>query len=357
MTLLDPLIPIDLSAPRARTGSPARAGGLVDGYGRVHRDLRVSLTDRCQLRCTYCLPEEFQDWLPGGRLLSGDEIVEVVAVAVDLGIRTVRLTGGEPLLRPDVVDIVARIAALTDAPDIAMTTNGLRLAALAQPLADAGLRRVNVSLDTLEHETFRLITGRDRLDDVLAGLTAARDAGLDPVKVNTVLLPGVNDHEVPALLRRALAEGWSLRFIEQMPLGAGRSWTRDSMVTADRILALLREVADLAPVAVRGSAPAQEWFVDGGPATVGIVASVTRPFCGDCDRLRLTADGQVRSCLFARTEQDLLPVLRGTEDAAAPRRSRIAEVLTGSVAAKQAGHGVGEAGFEQPARPMSAIGG
>jgi cyclic pyranopterin phosphate synthase len=356
VTLLDQPASFDLPV---RVEPEGGAPGLVDGFGRVHRDLRVSLTDRCQLRCTYCLPEEYQDWLPGDRLLTADEIVEVVATAVDLGVRTVRLTGGEPLLRPDVVDIVAGIAALPQAPEVAMTTNGLRLAALAGPLAAAGLTRVNVSLDTLDPDTFRRVTGRARLDDVLEGLAVARAVGLSPVKVNTVLVPGLNDHEALALLRRALDEGWSLRFIEQMPLGADRSWTRDSMVTADRVLGLLRPVAALTPVPARGSAPAQEWLVDGGPATVGIVASVTRPFCGDCDRLRLTADGQVRNCLFARTEQDLLPVLRGTHPYtdAIERRRRIAAVLTGSVAAKQPGHGVGEPGFVQPARPMSAIGG
>jgi cyclic pyranopterin phosphate synthase len=356
VTLLDQPASIDLPLPvEPGEGAPR----LVDGFGRVHRDLRVSLTDRCQLRCTYCLPEEYQDWLPGDRLLTAEEIVEVVAAAVELGVRTVRLTGGEPLLRPDVVDIVGRIAALPGAPEVAMTTNGLRLAALAGPLAAAGLTRVNVSLDTLDRETFRRITGRDRLGDVLSGLAAARAVGLAPVKVNAVLVPGVNDHEAPALLRRALAEGWSLRFIEQMPLGADRSWTSDTVVTAGRVLELLRPVVDLVEVPARGSAPAQEWWVDGGPATVGIVASVTRPFCGECDRLRLTADGQVRSCLFARTEQDLLPVLRhgGVNEEESDRRGRIAAVLTGSVAAKQAGHGVGEPGFVQPARPMSAIGG
>ncbi len=336
---------------------PGPLDPLVDGFGRVHRDLRVSLTDRCQLRCTYCLPEEFQDWLPGGRLLSADEILEVVATAVPLGIRTVRLTGGEPLLRRDVVEIVRRIAELPHAPEIAMTTNGLRLAGLAADLAAAGLDRVNVSLDTLDPETFRRMTGRDRLRDVLSGLAAARDAGLRPVKVNAVLVRGRNEHEAPALLRRALVEGWSLRFIEQMPLDAGRTWSRERMVSAEDTAALLSEAFSLTPLAERGSSPAEEWLVDGGPATVGIVASVTRPFCGDCDRVRLTADGQVRGCLFARHESDLVPVLRDPALDRRGRRHAVEAVLRGAIGRKQAGHGMGEAGFVPPLRPMSAIGG
>jgi cyclic pyranopterin phosphate synthase len=337
---------------------------LVDGFGRVHRDLRVSLTDRCNLRCDYCMPVDFADWLPGPDLLTTDELVEVLDVATSLGITGVRLTGGEPLLRADVVDVVRRISGLTHAPEISLTTNGLRLVDLAAPLREAGLLRVNVSLDTLDPERFRALTHRDRHADVLAGIRAAQDAGLAPVKVNAVLMRGVNDDEAPALLRRALDEGWRLRFIEQMPLDAGGIWMRSTMVTAAETLALLSEHHELTPVPARGSAPAEEFLVDGGPATVGIIASVSAPFCAACDRLRLTADGQLRNCLFARDELDLRaalrdPALARDDDGAqtGARRTEIERRLRLVLASKKPGHGIDDPGFLQPARPMSAIGG
>ncbi len=331
--------------------------GLVDSFGRVHRDLRVSLTDRCSLRCTYCMPADFADWIPSAELLTTDELMRVVEIAVDLGIEEVRLTGGEPLLRPDVVDVVRRLRALPNPPKISLTTNALRLAALAGPLRDAGLERVNVSLDTLDRERFKAMTHRDRIDDVFAGLAAARAAGLTPIKINSVLMRGVNDDEAVALLERALAEGWRLRFIEQMPLDAGGLWARPAMVTADEIQQSLATRFDLTPVPTRGSAPAEEFFVDGGPETVGIIASVTRPFCGACDRMRLTADGQIRNCLFARDETDLRPVLRDPDATDTVVRRRVAELLQGSIAAKLPGHGINDPTFIQPPRPMSAIGG
>jgi cyclic pyranopterin phosphate synthase len=341
-----------------------RVSALVDGFGRVHRDLRVSLTDRCNLRCDYCMPVDFADWLPGPDLLTTDELVEVLDVATSLGITGVRLTGGEPLLRADVVDVVRRISGLTHAPEISLTTNGLRLVDLAAPLREAGLRRVNVSLDTLDPERFRALTHRDRHADVLAGIRAAQDAGLAPVKVNAVLMRGVNDDEAPALLRRALDEGWRLRFIEQMPLDAGGIWMRSTMVTAAETLALLSEHHELTPVPARGSAPAEEFLVDGGPATVGIIASVSAPFCAACDRLRLTADGQLRNCLFARDELDLRaalrdPALARDDDGAqtGARRTEIERRLRLVLASKKPGHGIDDPGFLQPARPMSAIGG
>ncbi len=231
------------------TAEPAR---LVDRFGRTHHDLRVSLTDRCNLRCTYCMPAEGLDWMATPDLLTADEIVRVVRIATDLGITEVRLTGGEPLIRPDVVDIVARLAALPRAPHLSVTTNGLRLATLAAPLADAGLSRVNVSCDTLSPETFGRLTLRNRLDDVLAGIAAARAAGLAPIKINTVLMRGVNDHEAAALLRWALDEGLSLRFIEQMPLDPQHGWNRAMMVTREEIIDSL-ERAGLPP---RGAARA-----------------------------------------------------------------------------------------------------
>lgn len=329
---------------------------LTDSFGREHRDLRVSLTDRCSLRCTYCMPADFSDWIPTPELLTTDEMMRVVETATELGIDQVRLTGGEPLLRPDIVDVVRRITALPKAPRVSVTTNALRLAGLAGPLRDAGLERINVSLDTLDRDRFTEMTKRDRIDDVFAGLSAARVAGLTPIKINSVLMRGVNDDEAVALLQRALDEGWQLRFIEQMPLDAGNLWVRPRMVTADDIQSALSEVFDLSPVPVRGSAPAEEFFVNGTTATVGIIASVTRPFCGACDRLRLTADGQLRSCLFSREETDLRPILRGELDNSA-QSSAIATAIGGCVAGKLPGHGINDPSFIQPDRPMSAIGG
>ena len=330
---------------------------LVDDYGRVHRDLRVSVTDRCNLRCSYCMPADFADWLPGDHLLNVDELLTVIDVAVQHGITGVRLTGGEPLLRPDIVEIVARIRGLTPAPSIALTTNGLRLVTLAEPLAEAGLDRVNISLDTLDRDRFRKLTFRDRLDDVLAGIEAAKLAGLEPVKVNAVLMRGVNDDEAIPLLRHAIANGWHLRFIEQMPLDAQGSWDRSAMVSAHETFALLGSTFELTPVPSRGSAPAEEFLVDGGPATVGIIASVSKPFCAACDRLRLTADGQLRNCLFARDETDLRTALRDPRLSPEEVRARIATLVRASTAAKLPGHGINDPTFIQPARPMSAIGG
>jgi cyclic pyranopterin phosphate synthase len=281
----------------------------------------------------------------------------ILDVATELGIDQVRLTGGEPLLRPDVVDVVRRIYALPHAPKISLTTNGLKLAHVAQPLADAGLERVNISLDTLNRDRFAAMTHRDRLDDVLVGIEAAKKAGLLPIKVNAVLMRGVNDDEAVPLLRRALDNGWQLRFIEQMPLDAGGLWARPTMVTADEIMQLLAAEFDLTPVPTRGSAPAEEFFVDGGPESVGIIASVSRPFCAACDRLRLTADGQFRNCLFARDETDARSVIRDVtlnEDA---RRVAVADILRSVTRAKLPGHGINDPTFIQPARPMSAIGG
>ncbi|HSN06690.1 MAG TPA: GTP 3',8-cyclase MoaA [Candidatus Angelobacter sp.] len=330
---------------------------LVDTFGRVHRDLRVSLTDRCNLRCAYCMPHDFADWLPGPELLTTDELMLVLDVATSLGIDGVRLTGGEPLLRADVVDVVRRINELPKPPEISVTTNGLKLTTLAQPLRDAGLRRVNVSLDTLDRERFKALTFRDRHDDVLAGIRAAQAAGLAPVKVNAVLMRGVNDDEGPALLRRALEEGWRLRFIEQMPLDPSGIWMRSTMITADEIFAALSEHHTLTPVPSRGSAPAEEFYVDGGPATVGIIASVTRPFCAACDRLRLTADGQLRNCLFARDELDLRTALRDESLHGDARRAEVERRLRLVVRDKLPGHGINDLNFVQPTRPMSAIGG
>ncbi|UMG92439.1 GTP 3',8-cyclase MoaA [Nocardioides sp. TF02-7] len=327
---------------------------LIDRYGRVATDLRVSLTDRCNLRCTYCMPPEGLDWLPRDDQLTDDEVVRLIGVAVTrLGVREVRFTGGEPLVRRGLVDIVRRTRALDAGVELSITTNGIGLARTAGALAGAGLDRVNVSLDTVRPDTFLEITRRDRFADVVEGLAAADAAGLGPVKVNAVLLRGVNDDQAPELLAWCLDRGYQLRFIEQMPLDAQHGWSREEMVTADEIFAALDRAYDLTPATEpRGSAPAELFLVDGGPATVGVIASVTRPFCGDCDRVRLTADGQVRNCLFARHESDLRHAMRaGATDA------DLADRWLTAMRGKAAGHGIDDPTFLQPDRPMSAIGG
>jgi cyclic pyranopterin phosphate synthase len=327
---------------------------LLDQFGRVATDLRVSLTDRCNLRCSYCMPPEGLDWLPRDDILTDDEVERLIRIAVErLGVDEVRFTGGEPLIRPGLVEIVSRTAALDPRPRIAVTTNGLGLEKTAAALAAAGLDRVNVSLDTVRGDTFLAITRRDRLHDVVRGMEAAAAAGLTPVKVNAVLLRGVNDDQAPELLAWCVEHGYELRFIEQMPLDAQHGWHRDEMVTADEILGTLENAFELSPHPdERGSSPAELFVVDGGPATVGVIASVTRPFCGDCDRVRVTADGQIRNCLFAREESDLRTALRaGASDQVIADRWRAAMWV------KRPGHGIDDASFLQPARPMSAIGG
>lgn len=348
-----------MAQPVGIGGRPA-VPGLVDRFGRVATDLRVSLTDRCNLRCGYCMPAEGLLWLPKQTLLTDDEVVRLLGIAVQmLGVTEIRFTGGEPLLRPGLVDIVGRAAQLTPRPQLSLTTNGIGLDRLAPALRTAGLDRVNVSLDTLRADRFLELARRDRLDDVLAGLLAADAAGLRPVKINAVLMRGINDDEAAELLAFALRSGYELRFIEQMPLDAQHAWRRDQMVPADEILAQLRAVYTLEPdPRHRGAAPAETWLVgghsgvDGEPARVGVIASVTQPFCGACDRTRLTADGQVRNCLFGQEETDLRGLLRGGAD-----DETIADAWRGAMWAKRAGHGIDDATFLQPARPMSAIGG
>ena len=324
-------------------------------------DLRVSLTDRCNLRCSYCMPEEGLSWLAKEDLLTDAEVVRLVGIAVTrLGVTEVRFTGGEPLLRPGLVGIVAACAELDPRPELSVTTNGLGLARTAGALREAGLDRVNVSLDTVDRATFHTLTRRDRLPDVLAGLAAARSAGLRPVKINAVLIRGVNHQQAPDLLEWCLRQGYELRFIEQMPLDAQHGWDREQMVTAEEILTRLGERFELLPEpqARRGAAPAERWLVagrtaaDGGPARVGVIASVTRPFCRACDRTRLTADGQIRDCLFATTETDLRTALRsGADD------DTLAGLWRTAMWGKKAGGGIDAPDFAQPDRPMSAIGG
>ncbi|RXR28112.1 GTP 3',8-cyclase MoaA [Oerskovia turbata] len=307
---------IALGLPRVRpTGAPSTPGrpdteALVDRFGRVAHDLRVSVTEKCSLRCTYCMPAVGLPAIPRDDLLTPGEIGRLVGIGYRLGIRDVRFTGGEPLMRPDLAEIVRRTRAAAPGVRISMTTNAIGLDKRVGELVDAGLDRVNVSLDTVDRTHFAELTRRDRLPQVLAGIQAALDAGLSPVKLNAVLMPetltGATD-----LLAWAVEHGCRLRFIEQMPLDADQSWARDRLVSAERLLDVLGTRFDLTPVGREDpSAPAEEWAVDGGPATVGIIASVTRSFCGDCDRTRLTAEGTVRSCLFGNEEVDLRALLR-----------------------------------------------
>ncbi len=331
-----------------------RPSGLVDQFDRAARDLRVSVTDRCNLRCTYCMPAEGLPWLPKDEMLSDEELLRLIGIFVRDGITQVRLTGGEPLLRRSLVDLVTGIAALDPRPRIAMTTNGVGLERVAPALAAAGLDRVNVSLDTIDAETFTQLTRRDRLADVEAGMRAAAEAGLTPVKVNAVAMRGINDASVADVLAWCLERGYELRFIEQMPLDAQHAWDRSDMITSEELHATLSERWTLTPLpaAERGSAPAERFLVDGGPATVGIIASVTAPFCGACDRSRLTADGQIRNCLFSEDETDLRgPMREGATD------DELLGLIRGEMWRKRRGHGIGDPGFVQPDRPMSAIGG
>jgi cyclic pyranopterin phosphate synthase len=349
---------IDLGVPSLGPAEPApTSGALIDTFGRIATDLRVSLTDRCNLRCTYCMPAEGLDWMPGDQLLHPDELTRLLGIAVTrLGITSVRFTGGEPLVAKNLEGVVAATAALTPRPEITLTTNGIGLDKRAAKLKRAGLDRINVSLDTVDAAHFARITRRDRLHDVLAGLEAAKAAGLIPVKVNAVLDPVTGLDDAVALLRLCLDRGYQLRIIEQMPLDAGHEWKRGEAVAADDVLAVLQRHFDLRPDPTpRGSAPAELWDVVDGPGVVGkvgIIASVSHAFCSSCDRTRLTADGQVRNCLFARQETDLRALIRaGADDDALEAAWRAA------MWAKAAGHGINDPDFVQPDRPMSAIGG
>ena len=349
-----------LQTPPRHDTPAGRPLTLTDRHGRTARDLRVSLTDRCYLRCTYCMPAEGLDWMPTQDTLSDAEVIRLITIAVrDLGIRQVRFTGGEPLLRRSLADIIAATTQLrTDegrVPATALTTNGLGLDKRLPELVDAGLARVNISLDSLDRERYARLTRRDRLPDVLRAIDAVLAAGLHPLKLNTVVMPGVNEDDILPLAHFALDSGAQLRFIEQMPLGPREEWKRGDMVTADDILARLRTDFELTPVEEpRGAAPAALWTARGvdKQGTIGVIASVTRPFCGDCDRTRLTTDGAMRTCLFSRTETSLRDLMRaGADDAA------LAAAWAGAMREKKPGHGIDDPGFLQPDRTMSAIGG
>ena len=332
------------------------ATDLVDPQGRIVRDLRVSVTDRCNFRCTYCMPEEGMAWLPRSEVLTFEEIERIARVCVErFGFTGIRITGGEPTVRAHLPVLVSKLAAL--GTDLSMTTNGTSLRLLAHELREAGLQRINISLDTLQRDRFVELTRRDALEATLDGIAAALGAGFAPVKVNCVVMRGVNDDEVVDLACWAREVGVVMRFIEFMPLDADGAWTDEQVVPASEIVQRIGAVFPLEAFVERGAQPAQRWrYVDGGGAPgsgeVGVVASVTQSFCSSCDRVRLTADGQFRSCLFATTETDLRPVLRGggNDDA-------LARAISGDVATKWAGHSIGQPVFLRPSRSMSQIGG
>jgi GTP 3',8-cyclase len=346
---------------------------LIDSQGRVLRDLRVSITDRCNFRCLYCLPETeaaqnfyrghwahlpnsapiVQQWVPKAHILSFEEIERAVRLAVSLGIQKVRLTGGEPLLRQNVEDLVARIASIPGITDLAMTTNGFLFPPKAQSLRAAGLRRVSFSLDSLTADNFKKITGRAGLEEVLASIKLAQTLGLHPVKVNAVVIRGLNDHEIEALAGFAREHDLSLRFIEFMPLDSARAWLKEMVVPGHEVLARLQASFDLRPLAADNpSATAKRWSFPDGRGEIGIIAPVSEPFCGHCNRIRLTADGKIRTCLFSVTEHDLRSQLRADASDEA-----IAEWLKGVVWQKEARHHIGEPDFVPPSRSMSCIGG
>lgn len=350
-----------------------QAGSLVDSHGRVLRDLRVSLTDRCNFRCLYCLPETeaaqnfyrghwahmpnaapiVQQWVPRSNLLSFEEIERIVRLAVGLGVQKIRLTGGEPLLRHEVEKLVASIAALDGIADLAMTSNGFLFPQKAKALRQAGLRRVSFSLDSLNRENFKKITGRDGLSEVLTSITLAQELGFSPVKVNAVIIRGLNDHEIESLAAFAQERALSLRFIEFMPLDSARAWLKEMVVTGRELLERLNARFELHPVPLENpSATARRWAFPGGRGEVGIIAPVSEPFCGHCNRLRLTADGKIRTCLFSVTEHDLRSLVRGGAS-----DDELASWLRGVVWQKEARHHIGEKDFVPASRSMSCIGG
>lgn len=346
---------------------------LIDSHGRVLRDLRVSITDRCNFRCLYCLPETeaaqnfyrghwahmpnsapiVQQWVPKASILSFEEIERLIRIAVDLGIQKIRLTGGEPLLRHDIEKLVARIARIKDIEDLALTTNGFLFTQKARALRDAGLRRVSFSLDSLERENFKKMTGRDGLGEVLSSIALAQELGFHPVKVNAVVIRGINDHELRALAEFARERNLSLRFIEFMPLDSARAWQKEMVVTGAQILQRLQEQFDLQPAESGNPAStSKRWKFADGRGEIGIIAPVSEPFCGHCNRIRLTADGKLRTCLFSVTEHDLQSRLRAGES-----DEQLRETLKAIVWQKEARHHIGEPDFVPASRSMSCIGG
>jgi cyclic pyranopterin phosphate synthase len=324
---------------------------LVDPFGRVVRDLRISVTDRCNFRCTYCMPEEGMQWIPRSEVLTFEEIERLARICVErFGFDGIRLTGGEPTMRAHISTLVEKLARL--GVDLSMTTNGATLRHIARDLRQAGLNRLNISLDTLDRAKFERMTRRDELDNVLAGIVAAQEAGFDPVKINALVERDVNDDEIVALARFGREQGLEVRFIEFMPLDASDAWQRATVVGQDEIVAAIAAEWPLEQVPARGAAPADRWRYLDGAGVVGVIPTVTKPFCGDCDRVRLTADGQFRTCLFATNEFDLRDLLRnGGSDA------DIEACIEAAVGTKWAGHQINQVNFIRPNRSMSQIGG
>ncbi|MDP2289562.1 MAG: GTP 3',8-cyclase MoaA [Actinomycetota bacterium] len=337
---------------------------LIDPFGRTIRDLRISVTDRCNFRCTYCMPEEGMKWVPRSEVLTFEEIERLSRIFVErFEVDGLRLTGGEPTVRAHLPVLVAKLAALRvpttsssplagRKPDLSITTNGSTFRLQAHDLREAGLDRVNISLDTLQRDKFLQMTRRDELERVLDGIEAAKEAGFSPVKINAVVERGVNDDEIVDLARWARDTGVELRFIEFMPLDATGHWLNDKVVGQDEIVAALQAEFPLELMPARGAAPADRWrYLDGG-GTVGVIPTVTKPFCDDCDRVRLTADGQFRTCLFATTEFDLMKMMRAgaTDD-------QVAAEIQRAVGTKWAGHQINQVTFVKPRRTMSQIGG
>ena len=326
------------------------AQDLVDPFGRTVRDLRISVTDRCNFRCQYCMPAEGMQWLPREEILSFEEIERFARICIQaFGFNGIRLTGGEPLVRAHLPELVQRLARL--GVDVALTTNGATLRLHASALADAGLKRINISLDSLQKERFLELTRRDELDRVLDGIDAALDAGLNPVKINAVMMRGINDDEIIDFAEFGRNKGVTVRFIEFMPLEAGDVWNEGLVVPALEIVETINRVLPLEPV-VRGNEPAERWRYSDGNGEVGVIASVTKPFCGNCDRVRLTAEGQFRTCLFAVDEFDMRALLRSEvgDDV-------VAKAISDAVGTKWAGHAIGQVNFIRPKRTMSQIGG
>ncbi len=326
---------------------------LVDRFGRVHDKLRVSVTDTCDIRCYYCMPQAGRVFTPRAALLSVDEIERLARIGVSLGLRKIRLTGGEPLVRKDLGTVISRLVRIDGVESIALTTNGVLLADRAQELYDAGLRRINVHLDSMDRETYRLITRRDAFDKVMQGLRVAGELGYEPIKINAVAVKGRSEHDIVALAKFGRDSGMQVRFIEFMPLDSQGLWNINNVLSADEMRAILEgEIGPLIPItSPERGAPATEFRFAHGNGRVGFIASVTKPFCGDCNRLRLTADGKMRYCLFAVEETDLRPLLLSDNDAA------IEAAMFDCVQAKWQGHTIGAPQFVPPPRPMSSIGG
>jgi cyclic pyranopterin phosphate synthase len=343
-TSMDPIHPIE--------AGPPVTGPLIDRFGRVADDLRLSLTDRCNFRCTYCMPAEGLQWLPKSQILSFEELTRLAGVFVGLGVRSLKLTGGEPTVRAELPKLVTMLRSDNPEVDISMTTNGLLLERLAAPLAEAGLDRVTVSCDSLLRHRFAEMTRRDALEQVMTGIRAARDAGLTPIKINCVVIAGTNDDEVVDFARYARETGFEVRFIEYMPLDADQQWERDKVTPSAHVVDGIDRVFPLLAAQEDGEPATTYRFADGAPGAIGVIASVTEPFCDTCNRLRITAEGELRACLFAMEETDLrAPLREGASD------QKLEDLIRAAVWGKWEGHKINHPDFQRPTRSMSMIGG